>query len=84
MGERQATLSTKAEGDVLTGSQSAEGKTAEIFDGQVNGDAISWKVSITHPMPLTLEFSDTVEGDSISGTVVFGALGSSSFSGSRA
>jgi hypothetical protein len=83
MGERQATLSVKAEGAVLKGSQAAEGNSAEIFDGEVDGDTIVWKVSITNPMPMTLEFSGTVEGDSISGTVVLGAFGSSSFSGTR-
>jgi hypothetical protein len=84
MGERQATLSVKAEGSVLTGSQAADGNSAEIFDGAVNGDVISWKVSITNPMPMTLEFSGTVEDNNLSGTVVLGAFGSSSFSGSRA
>ena len=84
MGERQGTLSVKAEGTVLTGSQAGEGNSAEIFDGHVNGDKISWKVAITNPMLLTLEFSGTVQGDNISGTVAFGALGSSSFTGTRA
>jgi hypothetical protein len=84
MGERQASLSVNTEGTVLKGSQAAEGDTAEIFDGTVNGDAIAWKVSITNPMPLTLEFSGTVEGNSISGTVALGTFGSSSFSGTRA
>ena len=82
--ERQGVLSVKADGSVLTGNQSGEGNSAEIFDGQVDGDMISWKVAITNPMPLTLEFSGTVQGNSISGTVVFGALGSSTFSGTRA
>jgi hypothetical protein len=84
MGERHATLSVKAEGTVLKGSQAAEGNSAEIFDGSVNGDSISWKVSITNPMPMTLEFSGTVQENNVSGTVVLGAFGSSSFSGTRA
>jgi hypothetical protein len=84
MGERPATLSVKTEGAVLKGSQAVEGDSAEIFDGSVNGDTISWKVSITNPMPMTLEFSGAVQGDSISGTVVLGAFGSASFSGIRA
>jgi hypothetical protein len=61
MGERHATLSVKAEGTVLKGSQAAENNSAEIFDGSVNGDSISWKISITNPMPMTLEFSGTVQ-----------------------
>lgn len=84
MGERQATLSVKAEGAVLKGSQAAEGNSAEIFDGTVNGDAIFWKISITDPMPMTLEFAGTVQGNNLAGTVSLGAFGSSSFSGTRA
>ena len=35
-------------------------------------------------MAMTLEFSATVDGDSISGDVKLGAFGNASFSGSRA
>jgi hypothetical protein len=84
MGERHATLSVKAEGSTLKGSQAADGDSADIFDGAVNGDALSWKVSITNPMPLTLEFDGTVKGNELSGSVKLGSFGSSSFSGTRA
>ncbi|OKO86894.1 hypothetical protein AC629_15545 [Bradyrhizobium sp. NAS80.1] len=84
MGERQATLSLKSSGSTLTGTQGAEGNTGEIFDGTVNGDNVSWKVSITNPMPLTLEFTGTVSGDSISGEMGIGPMGSFPFTGARA
>ncbi|MCK1495413.1 hypothetical protein IVB14_34655 [Bradyrhizobium sp. 180] len=84
MGERQATLSLKAAGGTLTGTQGAEGSTAEIFDGNVSGDNVSWKVSITNPMPLTLEFTGTVSGDGISGEMGIGPMGSFPFTGTRA
>jgi hypothetical protein len=83
MGERWATLSLKADGGTLTGSQMADGSTAEIFDGTVNGNQLSWKVSISDPMPLTLEFNGTVDGDEVTGSVTLGNFGSSSFSGTR-
>ena len=83
MGERRATLSLKADGGMLTGSQMADGNTAEIFDGILNGNQLSWKVSISDPMPLTLEFNGTVDGDEVSGSVTLGNFGSSSFSGTR-
>ena len=83
MGERQATLSLKTEGSTLKGSQMADGNSTEIFDGTVNGDAMSWKVSITDPMPMTLEFNGTINGDEVSGSVVLGDFGTSSFSGTR-
>jgi hypothetical protein len=84
MGERKATLSLKNSGGTLTGMQGAEGNSAEIFDGTVSGDNIGWKVSITNPMPLTLEFSGKVSGDSISGEMGIGPMGSFPFTGSRA
>ena len=84
MGERQATLSLKEAGGALTGTQGAEGNTAEIFDGTVSGDNVSWKVSITNPMPLTLEFTGTVAGDSMNGEMGIGPMGSFPFTGARA
>jgi hypothetical protein len=84
MGERNTTLALKAVGGTLTGTQGAEGTTAEIFDGTANGNDVAWKVSITNPMPLTLEFTGTVSGDSISGEMGIGPMGSFPFTGTRA
>ncbi len=83
MGDRPATLSVKTDGNALTGSQGDGGNSTDIFDGTVNGNDLSWKVSITDPMPMTLEFTGTVNGDAISGSVKLGAFGTSSFSGTR-
>jgi hypothetical protein len=84
MGDRNATLSLKSAGGSLTGTQAAEGNSAEIFDGKANGDEVAWKVAITNPMPLTLEFTGKVSGDSISGEMGIGPMGSFPFSGTRA
>jgi|SRR5689334_14870547 hypothetical protein len=84
MGERSATLNLKTEGGTLTGTQGAEGNTAEIFDGTVDGDDLAWKVSITNPMPLTLAFTGKVSGNSMSGEMGIGPMGSFPFTGERA
>jgi hypothetical protein len=84
MGDRDASLSLTSSGSTLTGTQAAEGNSAEIFDGTVNGDTVSWKVSITSPMPLTLEFTGKIAGDSISGDMGIGFMGSFPFRGKRA
>ena len=83
MGEHHGSLSLKTEGTTVKGSQMADGNSTEIFDGTVNGSEAFWKVSITDPMPMTLEFAGTINGDEISGTVKLGEFGNSSFSGSR-
>jgi len=83
IGTRQATLNLAASGGALTGTQSADGNTGEITDGKVDGNNVSWKVAITNPMPMTLEFSGTVNGDKISGNANAGAFGALPFSGTR-
>ena len=84
MGDRNATLSLTSSGGTLTGTQAADGNSTEIFDGTVNGNDLTWKVSITNPMPLTLEFKGTVAGDAISGEMGVGFMGSFPFTGKRA
>ena len=81
MGERKATLTLLSSGGTLTGTQGADGNSAEIFDGTISGDAVNWKVSITNPMPLTLEFIGKVSGDSMTGEMGIGPMGSFPFTG---
>ena len=84
MGDRQAALTLQSSGGTLTGTQSADGDSGEIFDGTVNGNDVAWKLSITNPMPLTLSYTGKVSGDSISGEMGIGPMGSFPFTGSRA
>jgi hypothetical protein len=84
LGERHATLALNASGATLTGTQSAEGDSAEIFDGTVSEGDVAWKVSITNPMPLTLEFAGKVDGDTIAGEMTINPMGSFPFTGVRA
>jgi hypothetical protein len=83
MGERRTTLSVSTDGSTLKGSQTAEGNSTEIFDGIVDGNSVAWKVAITDPMPMTLEFNGTIDGDKLEGSVALGAFGNASFSGTR-
>jgi hypothetical protein len=84
MGERRSTLTLSTAGGSLIGQQEADGNTTEIADGTVSGDNVSWKVSITNPMPLTLTFSGTVNGNSLTGSADTGMFGSFPFEGTRA
>jgi hypothetical protein len=84
MGTRNSTLVLKTEGGKLTGTQSEGSDATEIAEGQVDGDQISWKVSISNPMPMDLDFSAEVSGDKISGKAATAMFGSFPFTGSRA
>jgi hypothetical protein len=84
MGERVSKLTLSTAGGSLTGQQEAEGNTTEIAEGTVSGNELSWTVSITNPMPLTLTFNGTVDGNSLTGNADTGMFGSFPFQGTRA
>jgi hypothetical protein len=84
MGERRSTLTLSTSGGTLTGTQEAEGNTTDIAAGSVAGNDVSWQVSITNPMPLTLTFNGTVDGNTLNGTADTGMFGSFPFEGTRA
>ena len=60
-----------------------EGNSTDILEGTVAGNDITFKAAIKSPMPLTLEFKGSVDGDKISGTVGASGVGSWPFSGTR-
>ena len=83
LGDRKATLTLASAGGALTGKLTGEeGNTTDIYEGKLDGNAASWKADIKSPMPLTLSFTSTVDGDKISGNVS-AAVGSWPFSGTK-
>ena len=84
MGAQNGTLTLATDGGTLTGKLSGPQGAIDLTDGKVDGNNLSWKASITSPMPMTLEFAATVDGDNISGNVKLGAFGNATFSGTRA
>jgi hypothetical protein len=84
MGAQKARLELTASGNSLTGTQHAQGASQPLANGKVDGNNVSWSANITSPMPMTLEFSGSVDGDSLKGSVKAGAFGSFPFTGARA
>ena len=84
MGAQNGTMVLTTDGGTLTGKLSGPQGDIELQDGTVDGDAVTWKADITQPMAMTLEFSATIDGDSISGDVKLGAFGNATFTGTRA
>jgi len=84
MGAQKSRVTISGEGSALTGSASGAQGTTQLADVKADGNNVSWKLSITTPMPMTLEFSGAVDGDKISGNVKAGAFGSFPYSGNRA
>ena len=83
MGAQNGTMELKTDGASLSGTLTSPQGTIELEEGTVDGDALTWKADITTPMAMTLEFSATVDGDSMSGDVKLGAFGNATFTGTR-
>ena len=83
MGAQKAKLEFQSDGGALTGTQHAQGSSQPVSNGKVDGNTVSWSANITSPMPMTLEFTGTVEGDALKGSVKAGAFGSFPFAGAR-
>jgi len=83
MGAQKATLDLATSGDALTGTQAAAQGSGPLENGKVDGNNLSWSAKISSPMPMTLDFTGTVEGDKLSGSVKAGSFGSFPFTGNR-
>ncbi|HEX7759850.1 MAG TPA: hypothetical protein VF459_10125 [Caulobacteraceae bacterium] len=83
MGVQQGTLTIATSGDTFTGKmEGAQG--AQDLSGKVDGNTLTWTAQLTQPFPITLEFTVSVDGDAMTGSVKAGAFGSSPLSGVRA
>jgi len=83
LGAQKAQLELKTDGGTLTGSQQAAQGSGPLENGKVDGNNLSWSAKISSPMPLTLDFTGAVDGDTLSGSVKAGSFGSFPFSGTR-
>ena len=84
MGAQNGTMTLSTDGGTLTGKLVSPQGEIELADGTVDGDTLTWKADITSPMAMTLEFTATVDGDSMSGYVKLGSFGVATFSVTRA
>ncbi len=82
LGDQNLTLTVKTEGNSFTGQASGAMGASDV-SGEVEGDTLKWKQQMTSPMPMTLDCSATINGDSVTGTVGAGAFGSFPLSGTR-
>jgi len=84
MGKQAMRLTLATSGNVLTGKLVAQMGEAPLTDGQATGNQATWKCALTRPMPMTLEFTATIDGDTLNGTVKLGAFGQAPIVGTRA
>lgn len=85
MGDRPASLTLVTDGEALSGTFSSQQGDQEWDGGTVNGNEVAWSNDFSGAMgPMQLDFAGTVDGDTLSGTVQFGTMGTGTVTGTRA
>jgi hypothetical protein len=83
MGDQKSVLTVNVDGDTWTGSNAGQMGALDITDGKVDGNTLTWTMDMKVPMPMKLEGTATVDGDTITGQVKAGAFGTMAMSGTR-
>ena len=83
MGDQKSTLTVNVDGDTWSGTNAGAQGSLDVYEGKVDGNTLTWKMDMKVPMPMTLEGTATVDGDSITGSVKAGMFGSMPMSGTR-
>jgi hypothetical protein len=83
MGDQKTVLTIQSAGDTFTGTNVGSSGSAEIRDGKIDGDAISWTMEVKSPFPMKLEGKLTLAGDTLSGAIKAGNFGSFATTGAR-
>lgn len=83
MGRDDVRATFMQSGDQLTGTVINAGQAIPVT-GTVHGNLVNFGISLdVRGQPLQLDYAGTIDGDSMSGTVQFGPIGSGKFSGRR-
>jgi hypothetical protein len=85
MGDQKSTFTIEpsADGTTFTGKNAGTLGSMDIENGKIDGNTLTWTMNMTVPMPMKLEGTATVEGDTLTGSVNAGAFGSMAMNGTR-
>ena len=84
MGAQEGVLTVVSDGATFTGGLNGELGEVAIDGGSVDGDTISWTMTISKPMTLEVTCTATIDGDALEGKVDTGAFGAFGLTGTRA
>ena len=84
MGASQMTLTLVSNGSDLSGTLKSDQGEMEFTGGTVDGNNLSWTVSIQQPMPMEIPTTATIDGDTLTGESKLGSFGTAKLTGTRA
>ena len=84
IGTQSTVLELTEHGGVVEGIAKGDAETMPLINPVLDGNRLTWKLSITKPLRLNLTFDVTIESDILTGTSKAGILPSSKVTGTRA
>ena len=84
MGDQKSKFTVNVDGDSFTGQNAGAMGSMDVVDGKVDGNTLTWTMNMTVPMPMKLEASATIDGDTLTGNINAGAFGAMPMNGTRA
>jgi hypothetical protein len=83
MGDQKSDVTIEVSGDTFTGTNAGAMGSMTMDNGKVDGNTLTWSMNMTVPMPMTLEGTATIDGDTLTGSVKAGAFGTFPLNGTR-
>ncbi|MCJ2188148.1 hypothetical protein [Novosphingobium beihaiensis] len=84
MGPQKGVLTVvPGEGDTFTGQITGDLGSMDVKNGTVSGNTLTWQMKMTMPMPIDLDCTATIEGDTLTGKVKAGMFGTMELTGTR-
>lgn len=84
LGDQKGVLTiVPGEEDSFTGQITGDLGSMEISDGHISGNTLRWRMKMTIPMPMDLDCTATLDGDSLAGIVKAGMFGEMELKGTR-
>lgn len=83
LGEQKSVFTITSDGGTFTGQNVGAMGSLDVVDGKVDGNKLTWKMEMKVPMPMTLDCSATIDGDTFTGTIGAGAFGNFPMTGTR-
>ncbi|GAA4216372.1 MULTISPECIES: hypothetical protein [Microbispora] len=70
MGKQTLFFDLKSNGEELVGALTGTDEpNPELLEGKVTGNAVTWKLKVTKPMPIKLKFTATINDSVLHGQV---------------
>jgi hypothetical protein len=83
VGDQPVRLNVHSDEGQLLGTATANNETNPVEGGTITGDELSWVVRASKPFPMTLQFSTTVTGETMTGKVETGMFPTAPVTGQR-